>query len=139
MASFRVEGFDDLIKKLNKLSDKAKIDEAAKKAVNEAKGVVADSMKAAIRASEYGPRSIGSVAKSIQPTEGKVNSYGVYSVARPTGRDDKGVRNGEKAAYLEYGTSNMSARPWRSKAVSDAEPKAQKIVENVIRKEMELE
>ena len=139
MASITVNGFDEVIKILDKLSQKAKVDEIAMKAVNEAKGIVANSMSNAISGSEYGPRSTGSVAASIKPTEAKVNSYGVYSVARPTGRDSKGMRNGEKAAYLEYGTPNMAARPWRSKAVSNSEAKAKEIIEKVVTKEMQLE
>lgn len=139
MASITVNGFDEIIEKLDKLSQKAKVDEIAMKAVNEAKGIVANSMSNAISGSEYGPRSTGSVAASIEPTEAKVNSYGVYSVARPTGRDSKGMRNGEKAAYLEYGTHRMVARPWRSRAVSGVEGQAQKIMEEIVKAEMELE
>lgn len=138
MAQFRVEGIDDVLKRLEKLSDRSKIEAIAKKAVNEAKNVVCESTKSAVRASEKGPYSTGSIAASIEVTDAKINSYGVFAVARPTGRDDRGVRNGEKAAYLEYGTPNMAARPWRSKAVSDSEAKAKEIIENVVTKEMQL-
>lgn len=139
MAQFRVEGIDDVLKRLEKLSDRSKIDAIAKKAVNEAKNVVSESTKSAVGASEKGPYSTGSIASSIEVTDAKINSYGVFAVARPTGRDDRGVRNGEKAAYLEYGTPNMPARPWRSKAVSNSEAKAKEIIENVVTKEMQLE
>ena len=138
MAQFRVEGIDDVLKRLEKLSDRSKIDAIAKKAVNEAKNVVCESTKSAVRASEKGPYSTGSIAASIEVTDAKINSYGVFAVARPTGRDARGVRNGEKAAYLEYGTPNMAARPWRSKAVSNSEAKAKEIIENVVTKEMQL-
>ena len=138
MAQFRVEGIDDVLKRLEKLSDRSKIEAIAKKAVNEAKSVVSESTKAAVSASERGPYSTGSIAASIEVTDAKINSYGVFAVARPTGRDDRGVRNGEKAAYLEYGTPNMAARPWRSKAVSNSEAKAKEIIEKVVTKEMQL-
>lgn len=139
MAQFRVEGIDDVLKRLEKLSDRSKIEAIAKRAVNEAKSVVSESTKSAVRASEKGPYSTGSIAASIDVTDAKINSYGVFAVARPTGRDDRGVRNGEKAAYLEYGTPNMAARPWRSKAVSNSEAKAKEIIENVVTKELQLE
>ena len=132
----QINGFDNLIKELDKLSKKAYVDEVTKKAVNAAKDVVASSMRSAIASSEYGPRSTGSVAASVVATDAKVNSYGTYSVAKPTGRDEEGKRNGEKAAYLEYGSPKMAARPWRAKAVSAAEGSCVKIMEQVIKSEM---
>lgn len=136
MARMGAHGLDALIEKLEKLSDKSRVDEIAKKAVNAAKDVVASSMRSAIASSEYGPRSTGSVAASVVATDAKVNSYGTYSVAKPTGRDEEGKRNGEKAAYLEYGSPKMAARPWRAKAVSAAEGSCVKIMEQVIKSEM---
>lgn len=139
MAHIEYDGFDEVLKKLEKLSKKAEVDEMARKAVDQAKDIVANSTKSALSASEYGRRSTGSIAASVQPTEGKVNSYGAYSVSRPTGRDAKGERNGAKAAYLEYGTPHMAARPWRSRAVSAAEEPAKAAMERVLQEEMELE
>ena len=139
MASLTISGFDEVIKKLEKMSKKATVDAAAKKAVDAAKGIVVSSAKSAVSASEHGPRSTGSVAASISATATKVNAYGTYSVARPTGRDREGKRNGEKAAYLEYGTPNMPARPWRSSAAQSAEPACKAVIEQVISKEFEAE
>ena len=96
-------------------------------------------MRSAIASSEYGPRSTGSVAASVVATDAKVNSYGTYSVAKPTGRDEEGKRNGEKAAYLEYGSPKMAARPWRARAVAGAEDAAIRIMEDVIASEMDLD
>ena len=135
----QINGFDNLIKELDKLSKKAYVDEVTKKAVNAAKDVVASSMRSAIASSEYGPRSTGSVAASVVATDAKVNSYGTYSVAKPTGRDKEGKRNGEKAAYLEYGSPKMAARPWRARAVAGAEDAAIRIMEDVIASEMDLD
>lgn len=139
MAHIEYDGFDEVLKKLDKLSKKSEVDEIAKKAVDQAKDIVANSMRSALSSSEYGPRSTGSIAASVKPTESKINSYGAYSVARPTGRDARGMRNGEKAAYLEYGTPHMAARPWRGRATSSAEGPAKTAMENVLRAEMELE
>ena len=139
MGSVRVNGFDDVIKLLDKLSNKAKVDDIAKKAVDAAKDKVASSMRASLAMSEHGLKSTGSVSASVQPTEAKVNSYGVYSVAKPTGTHPSGRRNGAVAAYLEYGASNLGARPWRFRAVSAAEPGCIKIIEEYVKSEMGAE
>ena len=149
MASVRVEGFDDVIKLLDKLSNKAKVDNIAKGAVNAAKDVVASSMSSAIASSEGHRGGIGarhredrsnrSVAGSVKSTYAKVNSYGVFSVAKPDGRDPQGTRNGKKAALLEYGAPQFSARPWRSRAVSSSEGPAVKIIEDYVKSEMGAE
>lgn len=131
-----ITGLDEVLKKMEKLSNKSKVDDIAKKAVSQAKDKVVSSMKSALSSSEYGQYSTGSIAASVQPTEAKINSYGAYSVARPTGRDMKGVRNGAKAAYLEYGTARMPARPWRSRAVSGCEAECVRIMEDVVKQEM---
>lgn len=149
MASISVNGFDDVIKMLDKLSNKSKVDNMAKAAVNQAKDIVASSMRSAIASSEghraapgkrhRADRSTGSVAGSVEATAAKVNSYGVFSVAKPNGRDKDGTSNGKKAALLEYGGRNLPARPWRSKAASSAEAPAAKAVEDYITKEMGCE
>lgn len=136
MASLKVTGFDDVLKMLDKLSRKQNVDAAAKKAVEAAKGKLVSATKAAVSSSERGPHATGSVAASITATASKINAYGAYSVARPTGRDKKGERNGAKAAYLEYGTPRMAARPWRAKAVAAAEGPCRKIMEEVVTKEL---
>lgn len=135
----QVEGLDEVIKKLEKLSDRAKVEEIGKKAVEAAKGTALNAAKSAVAASEYGRRSTGSIAASMEVTEAKVNQYGAYAVVRPTGRDAKGERNGAKAAYLEYGTPTLGARPWRSQAASAPEEAVKSLMEEVIRAEMELE
>lgn len=149
MASVRVNGFDDVIKMLDKLSNKAKVDDIAKGAVNAAKDVVASSMSGAIASSEghrggngarhRENRSTGSVAGSVKPTAAKVNSYGVFSVSKPDGRDAQGTSNGKKAALLEYGAPQFSARPWRSRAVSSSEGQCVKIIEDYVKSEMGAE
>lgn len=135
MAHLDVSGMDDVLNMLDKLSKKQNVDNAAKKAVEAAKGKLTSATKASLSASETGPHATGSVSASIQATSAKINAYGAYSVARPTGRDAKGVRNGEKAAYLEYGTPKMAARPWRARAIASAEGPCTKIMEEVIAKE----
>ena len=145
MASMTINGFDDVIRELERLSKKSNLDEIGKKAVDAAKDIVASAMKSSIAASErHDPASsnkrvTGSLAGSVQPTKAKVNTYGVYSVARPTGRNKYGTRHGELAAYLEYGTKKMTARPWRASAVAKAEGPAKKIIEETIAREMKAD
>lgn len=139
MASIEMEGFDELIHKLEKLGDQSYVEGIAKKAVDEAAPLTEAQMKSSLASSERGPYSTGSIAASVQTTKAKVNQYGVFAVSRPTGRDVKGVRNGEKAAYLQYGTKRMAARPWRDKAVNASLGPAQVVMEQVIKQEMELD
>ena len=135
----KLTGFDNVIDLLDRLSKKETIDAATKKAVNAAKGVVAKTMQSAIAASEQGPNSTGSVAASVVTTDAKVNSYGTYSVAKPSGMHPSGKRNAEVAAFLEYGASNLGSRPWRSRAVTAAEPQVVEIMKQVINDEFDLD
>ena len=139
MASIELSGFDDLIRKLDKLGDQGHVEEIGKKAVTAAAPITEAAMKGALSASEHGPYSTGSVSSSVQTTTAKVNSYGAYAVARPTGRDAKGTRNAAKAGFLEYGTSRLPARPWRGKAVGSSQGAAIQAMESVIKAEMELD
>lgn len=137
--SITVTGMDDLLRKFEKLSNPTHVEEIAKKAVKAAQPVNERAMKAAIAAAEHGPKSTGSVAASVSSTQAKVNAYGVYAVARPTGRDKQGVRNGAKAAFLEYGGKNLAPRPWRAGAVASAEPECVRIMEDIVKQEMEAD
>lgn len=139
MATIELNGFDELIKKLDKLGNQSYVEEIGKKAVSEAAPIAEAAMRGSISSVEYGPYSTKSISGSIQTTEARINTYGAYAVARPTGRDAKGVRNAEKAAYLQYGTSRMPARPWRERAVASSQGAAVKAMEEVIKTEMELD
>lgn len=80
--------------------------------------------KAADRVDDHGrPYSTGALESSIEATEAKTNAYGHFVAARPTGKDARGTRNGEKMAYLEYGTSKQVARPTMAKTVAETEKK----------------
>jgi HK97 gp10 family phage protein len=138
MASMNVSGLDELMRKMEKLSNRRNVEEIAKKAVEAAQPLNEASMRSALASVEHGPYATGSVSGSISSTPAKINAYGAYAVARPTGHDAKGVRNGAKAAFLQYGTSKLPARPWRERAVSGAEAACVKTMEEVIKSEMEL-
>jgi HK97 gp10 family phage protein len=67
-------------------------------------------------------KKTGDMYNSIKPTKASKNEYGWFTVVRPTGKDKNGVRNMDKLAYLEYGTSKEAPTPVLTKAVKDAEP-----------------
>lgn len=139
MAHLEIDGLDDVLKKMEKLSDQSKVEEIAKHAVDAAQPMNEASMRSALAWVEHGPYATGSVSGSVSSTDTKVNAYGVYAVAKPTGRDAKGTRNAAKAAYLQYGTSRLEARPWRQQAVAMAQGPCIAAMEKVIQSEMELE
>ena len=86
--------------------------------------------KAADRVDEHGrPYSTGALESSIKATEAKTNAYGHFVAARPTGEDARGTRNGEKMAYLEYGTSKQAARPTMAKTVAETEKKVTEMMQ----------
>lgn len=114
MARFEVGGgIDDLMKDLSALE----FDHLAPKMLEEAAPIV----KSNIEKRSAAHRDSGAMAGSIRPK--KVNRRAAeYSISvRPTGTDDKGVRNMEKMCYLEYGTYKQSATPVMGPAVSESE------------------
>ena len=132
MAKFEMlHGTDDLIAELGEIA-RAQV---AREMLRESAPILVTEMKAKAAAHQ----ETGDMVESIKADPPIATSDGISCVVSAKGTGSNGTRNAEKMAYLEYGTPNMAARPWRSKAVSDAEPKAQKIVENVIKKELELE
>lgn len=139
MAHIEVTGFDEVLKKLEKMSDLGKMNEVARKAVQEAQPINESTMRARLAAVEHGPYATGSVSGSIVSTSAKINSYGAYAVAMPTGRDDKGEHNGAKAAYLEYGTPHMAARCWRKGASTAATGPCIASIEATLKSELELD
>ena len=139
MANITIEGFDELVEKLETWSRKQTVDEIAKKAVDSAADIVVNATKAAVPSA--------GVAASIQAIPARVNERGVFSVARPTGRRVNGrktITNVQFAAFLEYGTYKaegyrLAPNPWRAKAAKSAEEPARKAMEETIKAEMELE
>jgi len=142
MAKFKANGVDDLIKKLNSLGRNA--DDVAKEAINAATPTLEHALKqsileAANRIDAQGnPYSTGELAASIEATAAKTNAYGNFAAVRPTGVDRKGLRNGEKMAYLEYGTSKQEARPCIKKAINRSKKKCMDQMKGVIEKRVKL-
>lgn len=134
MARCQITGFDELEKVLRKMEQPEKM---AIKAVDAASPVLVASMKSAIAGATKGTGS-GSLIGSISATSARQNELGVFSAVRPTGSDSKGVRNGAKLAYLEYGvrSRNQPPRPVRAAAVASAESACLAIIEGIINAEV---
>ena len=130
-------GFDLTFKSMEKAM---KSEDIAKKAIKAAVPLLESELKAAVSSAIHTDKSTGDLVNSISATTTLVNNLGVYAVVRPTGHGRTGIRNAEKMAYLEYGTSKgMQPHPIRSKAVASCEPKIVKLMEEIVKKEMGLE
>lgn len=147
MAHMAVNGFDEVLKKLEKLSNQGEVENIAKKAVNSAFPELQSSVQGAI-SSSVSAASWDSNPVTVVPSDTKINEYGVYKVAKIGGITSEGTRVAALAAYLEYGipthkwgnnTVSMPAHQWRAKAAKSAEPGCQKQIEELLKGEMGLE
>ena len=129
MARFGISGFDDILSQL----DSMEREEIAPKMLKAGEPILERKVKAA--ASYH--RRTGSMAGSIKSTGVKKNGSGHYLVVRPTGRDGKGVRNMEKMAYMEFGTSKQTATPVLTPAVQSSEEPVLEAMQKVFDEETE--
>lgn len=104
MGGLELSGFDELEAELRKLD---MYDELVPKILNGSIGILEENLKK--ETAKH--KKSGNMHESISSQKAKKNKYGWYAVARPRGTDENGVRNMDKLAYLEYGTSNQSATP----------------------------
>ncbi len=132
MARLKAQGFDEALDCLDTLS--AGIGAVADEALNNAAPDMADSLKKEIREAADRGYAKGALANSVVPTKAKENQYGHFVAVCVVGRDKKGTSNGEKLAYLEYGTSRQAARPVLDKAVRRAGPKCMEKMQETIGK-----
>lgn len=131
MMAFNVSGLDELMQGLEELGE---VEEVAKEMIDAATPTLEEALKACIRDSADKGYATGALEKSIKSTKAKQNAYGYMAAVRPTGVDEKGVRNGEKLAYLEYGTHKQAARPVLGRAINRAEKGCLKEMQEVFNK-----
>lgn len=133
MGHIAITGFDDVLKMLDKLSNKGKVDEIAKKAVDAALPILEGSVRSHIHPHE--------AAGGVTEKKAKVNSYGVFGVATVTGRDRYGASYAKIANVLEYGRHDGKGphKPWRSASASSAEGPCKQIIEDIVKIEMGAE
>ena len=128
------DGLEELFKKGVKAND------IAKKAVDKASPVLEGSLKGKVAGAADRGYATGELVGSISSTKAKVNDLGVFAAVRPTGHDRKGVRNAQKLAYLEYGTSRgISPHPVRDAAAAAVEGECISIMEGVVYEELGAE
>lgn len=117
MSNFDVSFPDDLMETLEQLSD----EEQLCTDMLEAAGPILERSVIAASSSHVSEPEGGDMLHSIKTTKPKKGKTAWHLTVRPTGTDRKGVRNMEKMAYLEYGTSKQPATPVLSPAVRQAE------------------
>jgi len=130
MAKFSYSPPADFLKQLGRL---AEIDKVAPMMVNESIPIVRNKLQKEVA---YHVRT-GDLQASIVATKSKkLKSGSQYACAMPTGTDSKGVRNMEKLAYLEYGTSKQNAKPILSTVMGDSEGSVNNKMSEVFKREM---
>lgn len=81
----------------------------------------------------------GDMVDSVKKTRAKKNQYGWYVTVSPTGTDRNGVRNMEKMAHAEFGTSKQPPTPILSKALKDAEPEVTQKMQEIFNEAVKVE
>lgn len=79
----------------------------------------------------------GEMVASIKRQPPKKTDGGHVAVIRPTGTGRKGVRNMEKLAYMEYGTSHQRATPVIGPAIAASEGGVLKAMQEVFNREVD--
>lgn len=115
---FQSMGFDDFAKELEELGN---IDKYAPEMLKAAAPILEKELKGQVKKEANRGYATGDLERSIKAKKPGKNEYGHYVVISADGKDRKGVRNNEKLAYLNYGTSKQQARPVISKAVQNSE------------------
>lgn len=135
MAHMTITGFDDVDKMLAELVEKS--GQIGIKAVDAAAPKLKESARRAIHAAANKGYATGRLERSIEATKAKENQWGAYSVIKPVGSNEKGVRYSEEAAYLEYGTARgQSPSPWRDKAIASANSDCEQTMEDTVYSEV---
>lgn len=131
MAKFSMDGLNELLSELDSIT----VERVAPIMLEEAVPILENEVKS--RASSH--HASGSMIKSIKTTKAKQTGDGYSIAVIPTGIDDKGVRNMEKMAYLEYGTSKQEATPVISPSVRTSEDEVVNKMQEVFDREVDAQ
>lgn len=115
---FKEMGFDEFAKELEKLG---KVDEYAPQLLSAAAPVLEKELRIQVKREANRGYATGDLAGSITAFKPGKNKYGHYVAVSAKGKDRKGVRNNEKLAYLNYGTTKQEGRPVIAKSIKNAE------------------
>lgn len=85
---------------------------------------------------DYKLKDTGDLIKSIKSGKIRKTDTGKMITVGPDGVDRKGVRNMEKAAIAQYGSSREPARPWATLARVRGENKVRERMAEVFREEI---
>lgn len=119
---------------LSQLGRLAEVEKAAPKMLDAASPI----LQRAVKDTLSGHKQSGDMVNSIKKTKAKKKKNGGYvATVRPSGVDKNGVRNMEKAAYWEYGTSKLQPDPWVDKSLNDAESEVLQQMQQTFREEMQ--
>lgn len=123
MAKLEISGFEDLEKLFLQEDKNAGI--AVDRMLNVAADVYVKAQKEEIRRYfESSDRSTGDLGKSIKKSKVTRIAGSASIDVRPTGTDRNGVKNAEKGFVLNFGRSNMPAKPWIDTANEKCNEKA---------------
>lgn len=121
---------DDFVKQLGNLAD---VDRIAPTMIDEAMPILERKLKQEL--SKH--KRTGDMIDSVKKTKaGKTRTDAYFAIVRPTGTDRKGVRNMEKLAHAEYGTSKQPPTPILTKALKDSEPAVLEKMQEVFSREV---
>ena len=109
MAKFTVTGLDDVQEAMLR-RDKATM-EAVPEMLKAGGAVIKNAQQAETKKLNSRGRG-GALTRPSKVSAVKEIDGGKYVDIAPTGKDRHGVRNAEKGFVLNYGRSNMPARPW---------------------------
>lgn len=137
MARMTFNAGEDYALKLSALASGS--EQIAKKALYEAAGIVADKVRANLKANLSGSgQSTGALEDSLGITPVSMSRDGVWNVKIGfDGYDAKGVPNQLKARVMESGTSRVRKRPFVRPAVKATEKAAIEAMQKVIDEEIE--
>lgn len=133
MARFEMNGLDEIMKDLDVMAD---LGEVAPKMIDAATPTVAKNLSKNIHAAANRGYATGELENAVHATKAKLNNYGYFAAVSVAGKDSKGTRNGEKLAYLEYGTSTQEAHPVMAKTVNESKDICIEKMQEVFNREM---
>lgn len=122
MAKFTVTGLDDVQEAMLR-RDKATM-EAVPEMLKAGGEVIRRAFQEETQKLNSTGRATGALAASMKVSAVKERGGASYVDIAPTGTDRHGVRNAEKGFVLNYGRSNMPARPWFTAANEKAADEA---------------
>lgn len=123
MARFEVSGIEGMQDRL--LKREAAATKAVPKMLKAGGAVLVKAQQEEIRRTFTGKRSTGDLASSIKQTSVKKKGETQCVEVYPHGNNRRGQPNATVGFVLQYGRSNMPARPWFTSSKEKAAPEVQ--------------